>query len=195
MWKNIRDEYLWYSNKFDIPLHNKISAITSLCDNKNKWKTLYLRAFNIDTEISKFFPMTMKLINMCPCTLAFFSVLEPNAKLSPHVGIYKGVIRYHLGLIIPDEWYKCFINVNGQILYWREGDDIMFDDMFMHSVENNTTQQRVILFMDIKRDFHNIFLNILNTVFLNFIKSNDALKTTIGNANSETNIKDYYFIQ
>lgn len=74
--------------------------------------------------------------------------------------------------------------MNGKVLHWREGEDLMFDDMFLHYAENNTTQQRVVLFLDIKRDFKNIFINILNTLMLRFIESNDMLQDTIHNANN-----------
>lgn len=183
-WLNIKNEYITYSNQYLIPYHKKINQRVASCDKNNSWKTLYLRVFNKNTLISKFFPQTMKLINSCDCTLAFFSILEPGSQLTPHVGIYKGVIRYHLGLIVPDDWQKCFINIDGNILYWHEGQDIMFDDMFIHFAQNNTNQQRVILFLDIKRDFHNIFLNTLNNIFLKFIKSNDILLDTVKNINS-----------
>ncbi|XWV25716.1 hypothetical protein QJ857_gp0043 [Tupanvirus soda lake] len=182
-WKLIREEFLNYSDKYVVPNHNNINQIAASCDSGNKWKTLYLRIFGKNTEIADFFPFTMSLINLCPCTLAHFSVLGPRAKLTPHVGIYKGVIRYHLGLIIPKEWNKCFINVNGTVLHWREGYDIMFDDMFMHHVENNTDETRVILFLDIKRDFKNPFVNLVNDFFLRFVKSNDVLDKTITNVN------------
>lgn len=199
-WKKIRDEFLQFTrnegnlnrgNDFidhnKVPLHREINELVANCDTADGWKTLYLRAFCVDTEISKSFPETMNLINQSPCTLAFFSVLRPGAKLTPHIGLYKGVIRYHLGLIIPNQWEKCFINVDGTILNWKEGSDLMFDDMFLHHVENNTDQHRVILFLDIKRDFRNIFINLINTVFLRFIKSNDALLDTVKNVNKFNN--------
>lgn len=184
-WISIKKEFIEYSKHNEIPLHNQIQSNKKIaaCDTNNNWKTLYLRLFGKDTKITKYFPLTTKLINLCPCTLAYFSILEPNAKLTPHIGIYKGVLRYHLGIIIPKEWNKCFINVNGYKLNWREGSDIMFDDMFMHHVENNTSEPRVILFLDIKRDFNNIFLNTINNIFLKFIKSNDVLNKTIDNVN------------
>lgn len=185
-WKNIKDEYINYTKSYNIPYHHEINSIVANCDIDNGWKTLYLRAFDVDTNLSKLFPITMKLINMCPCTLAFFSVLQPGAKLEPHIGIYKGVIRYHLGLIIPDDKEQCFLNINGTKLHWHEGDDLMFDDMFLHHVENNTNQIRVVLFLDIKRDFHNIFINMINTLFIKIVKTNDALKDTINNANNFT---------
>ncbi len=85
---------------------------------------------------------------------------------------------------MPDQWQNCFIVVDGKKLHWRTGQDIMFDDMFLHHVENNTDQPRVILFLDIKRDFKNVLLNLANTLFLKFVKSNDALNDTIDNANN-----------
>src|SRR5205085_4621122 len=139
------------------------------CNIKGDLKTDFLRAYGVDTNLTKLFPKTMELINMAPCTLAFFSVLEPWTKLAPHVGVYKGVIRYHLSLIVPDQWNKCFINVNGKFLHWRQGQDMLFDDLFLHYVENNTDQRRVVLFLDIKRDFRNPLINLINSIFLRFI--------------------------
>lgn len=178
----ILSEYLNYGDK-NIPKHASINDHVSSCDKTGSWRTLYLRAFGKDTNVAQKFPQTMKLINSCPCTLAFFSVLEPGAKLEPHYGVYKGVIRYHLGLIVPDDWENCSLHINEDTLHWREGADIMFDDLFLHHVENNTDQCRVVLFLDIKRDFRSVFLNLLNSLFLRFIKSNDALKDTIDNVN------------
>jgi beta-hydroxylase len=184
-WKEIRDEYLKYNDY--IPVHNEINDIVGGCDRGNKWRTLYLRAYNRDTNIIDKFPKTMEIINKIPCTLAYFSVLEPGAKLDPHKGLYKGVLRYHLGLKVPKDYKKCFLSVDGKIINWREGKDIMFDDMYMHYVENNTDERRVVLFLDIKRDFGGSFaglcLNMLNSVCLYFINTSDALSETIENVN------------
>jgi aspartyl/asparaginyl beta-hydroxylase (cupin superfamily) len=182
-WKTILNEYNEY--KLSIPQHKKINSQVSQIDINDKWKVLYLRAFNCNTEKSKYFPKTMNFINNIPdCTLAFFSVLEPNAYLEPHVGIYKGVLRYHLALKVPEDNENCYIVVNNNKMHWNEGHDIMFDDMYEHYVVNNTNETRIILFLDIKRKFDNVFINFLNTCFLHFVKSNDILKTTIDNVNN-----------
>jgi beta-hydroxylase len=185
-WKTIRDEFNLYSSY--IPTHRQLNNTVGSCDTQGKWKTLYLRAYNKDTNIINFFPTTKKLIDKIPCTLAFFSIIEPYSKLEPHIGIYKGVIRYHLSLIVPDTPEQCFIDILGQKLYWKEGSDIMFDDTFLHYVENNTNQRRVVLFLDIQRDFKNVFINMLNSILLYFITSNDILNSIVDNAN-------YYTIQ
>jgi aspartyl/asparaginyl beta-hydroxylase (cupin superfamily) len=179
----ILDEYKAYTLNHFVPSHCAINSHVAMCDPNHLWQTLYLRAYCIDTDLSKHFPLTMNLINRSPCTLAFFSILKPRAKLTSHVGPYKGVIRYHLGLIVPTDWTNCFINVAGQTLHWKEGLDLMFDDTFDHYVENNTDEMRVILFLDIKRDFGDKFINQLNDEFLKVIKSNDTLTDTISNIN------------
>jgi aspartyl/asparaginyl beta-hydroxylase (cupin superfamily) len=37
--------------------------------------------------------------------------------------------------------------------HWKEGEGLVFDDMFVHGVENNGTGRRVVLYMDIERKF------------------------------------------
>lgn len=182
-WEQVRDEFIQYTDKINAPAYSAINPIHSACNLNGGWNTIFLRAFGADTDIIHEFPKTMRLIKGAPCTLAFFSILEPGAQLAPHEGIYKGVIRYHLGLIIPEDNKNCFIEIDGNRLYWKEGGDLMFDDLYTHYVQNNTNQRRVILFLDIKRDFNNLFINLLNTFLLRTIRSNDMIKSTVRNAN------------
>ena len=107
-----------------------------------------------------------------------FSVLEPGAKLTPHKGVYPGVLRYHLALKTPAEYNKCCINIsdtknkNIKELCWKEGTDFIFDDYNIHWVDNNTNEERIILFLDIKKNFKNIFVNLLNNFVLYKLKNN-----------------------
>jgi beta-hydroxylase len=58
----------------------------------------------------------------------------------------------------------------------------MFDERFLHSSENNTNKIRVILFIDIKRNFNNIVLDSFNNFILymaNFNNSNIVEKSII----------------
>jgi len=185
-WQVIRDEYLEYNGY--IPTHKEVNSNVSNIVQSGQWRTLYLRAYNKDTELIDQFPKTKELINkISNCTLANFSILEPNTELEPHIGVYKGVLRYHLGLIVPKDYEKCSLKVNDKVLYWKEGEDLMFDDLFLHSVANNTDEKRVILFLDIKRDFGKgvigKLLNSVNNISLHFISTCDEVNKTINNAN------------
>ena len=180
----ILKEYMDYvKSRGKAPLHNKISP-TGWCDKDDLWRTLFLRIYKRDTSLAPYFPVTMGLINKAPITLASFSILEPGAKLSPHTGVYSGVLRYHLGLIIPKNYEKCWLKVDGQILHWEKGKDLVFNDMFIHDVHNDTTEQRVVLFLDFQRNFEIPWLDIFNSILLYFVKSNDILDGVVNSVNS-----------
>lgn len=193
-WKDIRGEYEDYAREFVVPAYRDVTKESA--GNIGGWKAIFLRVFNNDTKMMAHFPKTKKLLSKCPCTSAYFSMLEPGTHIPKHKGVYKGVIRYHLGLVVPDDWENCFIDVDGHKLYWHEGKDIMFDDLFDHFVENNTSQQRVVLFLDIRRDFRSLFLNLLNRLMLRYIKCNDALLTAVEKANrlSRQKAEQYSFL-
>ena len=84
-------------------------------------------------------------------TTAMFSILSPRKHILDHRGPYKGVLRYHLGLIVPAEKEACRIRVGDDIRHWEEGKSLMFDDTFNHEVWNDTDETRVVLFVDVLR--------------------------------------------
>ena len=111
------------------------------------------------------------------------SILPPGKKIPVHVGPYKGVLRYHLGLKIPKDINNCFIVVNKKKYCWEEGKDVLFDDTLEHYVENNTNETRVILFLDIKLNFNNILLNSINSFISTFGQFNDTVVDIVNNVN------------
>lgn len=190
-WEDIYLEYKNFNKDNSIPTHHDIQPLT--CDNllvgKESWKTLFLKVYTKDVKNSEYFPKTMKYINSCDCSTAFFSILEPYSIIKPHTGLYKGVMRYHIGLKVPKDSENCYIalqNDNGVYnkLNWKEGDDIMFDDMFPHFVVNNTPDTRVVLFLDIVRDFKNLNINNLNKCVLAISGTNDIVENTVMNSNN-----------
>ncbi len=90
--------------------------------------------------------------------------MEPRKLLPSHYGPFKGILRYHLGLKIPKG--ECFISVDNEIYEWKEGEGILFDETYKHFVKNETDFKRIILFIDVKRDFNNSFLNTVNDSIL-----------------------------
>jgi hypothetical protein len=61
-------------------------------------------------------PETARLLRKIPgLTMAFFSVLAPKAHIRPHRGPYKGLLRYHLGLMIPHPSSSCRIQVGDEV--------------------------------------------------------------------------------
>lgn len=130
----------------------------------------------INPKYEQLCPKSSAIIESLPdVKIAMFSVLKPGAKILPHRGLYKGCLRYHLGLVTPNS-NDCFISVNNIKYSWRDGKGILLDDTFEHWVENNTDKVRIILFCDIIRPMGNFGMR-LNT----YIMDNFATYTTRGN--------------
>ena len=57
---------------------------------------------------------------------------------------------------------KCFIIVDGEKCVWRDGEAIMFDETYIHTAENQTDQNRIILFCDVERPMKFRFMSAMN---------------------------------
>ena len=131
------------------------------------WKTFLFKSGSFVEPNCRRAPETARLLRKVPRVAnAFFSVLEGNQHIEPHFGYYKGFLRYHLGVIIPNDNadQSCWIRVSehgtpgkkrdyeaiekGETYYWREGEGVLFDDTFLHEAANGSDQARVVLFLD-----------------------------------------------
>jgi aspartyl/asparaginyl beta-hydroxylase (cupin superfamily) len=54
--------------------------------------------------------------------------------ITPHTGPANFVLRYHLGLVIPEDRDNCWIKLDDEKYSWKEGEDLLFDDTFTHEV-------------------------------------------------------------
>lgn len=74
-----------------------------------------------------------------------FSALNPHARIAPHTGPMNGIIRAHLGLMVPQ---GAYIRVGHDERTWQEGKLLVFDDSFEHEVWNHSDFVRIVLFMN-----------------------------------------------
>lgn len=178
----IKNEYTSYATTHNIDCFRASNPLLSNIDSidvKNDycWRTLYLKkAGKLMNDKMPNFPKTMELIKNGQIHNAFFSILDPHVEIKPHTGYFKGYLRYHLGIIIPEEnGVKPYIICGGEKYEWTEGEGVLFDDMFLHYVNNTTNKQRVVLYLDVKRKVNNN--NILNALigFGNYMSENSAL--------------------
>lgn len=68
-------------------------------------------------------------------------------ELAPHAGPQRAVLRYQLGLVVPEP-EACELRVAGTLARWREGEGMLWDDTFEHSAANRGTRPRVVLWLD-----------------------------------------------
>lgn len=191
-YKIIKEEYMNYIKSNKLKSYKYIDVDVQIDDvqiddydiSDIPWEVLFLRVYNKDTNKIKYFPKTYDIISKIPgCVLATFSVLPGGKVIPPHCGPYKGIMRYHLALLTPMDTEKCKIVINNIPYKWSEGQDVMFNDTYEHWVRNDTDETRVVLILDIKKKFNNIFLNILNDFILTLSKYNNTVKEIVRRTN------------
>lgn len=153
-WRRIRaelEEVL--ENRDELPAFHELSPDQRRISRGDSWKIFPFYAFG-DSFLPNLerCPETARLLRQVPnLRNAMFSILAPHYHIPPHRGPTNGIIRIHLGLIVPGGPDVCRIRVGDQIFGWQEGKCVVFDDYFEHEVWNETDQPRVVLFFDVDR--------------------------------------------
>lgn len=116
------------------------------------WKRFYLKWYNSHHPSAAIHcPKTTALLKTLPSVkAAMFAELPDKSRLPRHRDPYAGSLRYHLGLMTPND-DRCHINVDGALYSWRDGASVIFDETYIHYAENTSGQNRLILFCDIER--------------------------------------------
>ena len=160
----------------------------------NCWRSIYLKTKGImKHDMYKHFPSTCELLKDNSIHNAFFSILDPMVEITPHTGYYKGYLRYHLGVVIPNNYTgrtddKAYIVCGNEKYIWKQNNGIVFDDMFLHYVKNETNKRRVVLYIDIKRNNDSYFINKLNELGILLIENSILLNIFIKNQHNQTTI-------
>jgi ornithine lipid ester-linked acyl 2-hydroxylase len=143
------------------------------------WKAVVLKAYDgWFTKNCSDFPETYELLKDMPeVSTAMFSILEPGVNIPAHTGKFSGIYRYHLALAVPQHG-ECYINVNGVPYYWKQGEGILFNDTYLHYVKNDSSEYRIVLFLDIKKKAGAVVTSI-NQMILSLIKASPVFKKAL----------------
>jgi aspartyl/asparaginyl beta-hydroxylase (cupin superfamily) len=165
-----------------------------------RWKALMFKAGRFIEQNCALAPRTADVLRSLPGVHnAFFSIIEPGQYITPHWGYYKGFVRYHLGVIIPDDnaHNRCWLRVNadpsdnarrdktlierGQKYYWKNGRGLLFDDTCLHDAANESDQTRVVLWLDVARKMP-AALSIYNRAILSALYLEPSIRRIRDNA-------------
>ncbi len=163
-WQAIREEAL---NLFD---EGRIKASDGYNDwgfnsfFRSGWKRFYLKWYDDALpSAQRMCPRTVELLESIPCIKgAMFATLSPGGRLVQHRDPFAGSLRYHLGLVTPTHPGECRILVDGIPYTWRDGEDLLFDETYIHYAENTTDQTRIILFCDVERPLRTRAMQAVN---------------------------------
>ncbi|WP_211243945.1 aspartyl/asparaginyl beta-hydroxylase domain-containing protein [Mycobacterium genavense] len=139
------------TRKEELPgCHEILSELRSISTDRD-WKSFVFACYGAkSTEAIRQCPQTWRVLQTIPgMKTAIFSVLEPRTHLKPHRGPYNGVLRLHLGLVVPDALPETVaIRVDDTVCQWEEGKVLIFDDCYEHEAWNQSDKTRVVLFVD-----------------------------------------------
>ena len=177
-WREIRaelDEVL--ARRDDLPNFQDILRDVAPISRDDRWKTFFFLAYGYRSDANcARCPRTTALLDQIPgLVTAFFSILAPHKRIPPHRGPYRGVVRCHLALMVPEPADSCGISVGGEVRHWREGETMFFDDGYEHFAWNDTDGTRAVLFLDVTRPLRRPAAGI-NRTLLKAISTSPFLK-------------------
>lgn len=165
-WQVIREEALALNDGAKITASDDLDDVGFNSFFRTGWRRFYLKWYG--TELNSALrdcPKTVALLNQIPTIkAAMFASLPPGATLVKHRDPYAGSLRYHLGLECPGH-SDCAIYVDGEPYVWRNGEDVIFDETFIHYAQNKTEHQRIVLFCDLERPLWFLPATWLNRAF------------------------------
>ncbi len=180
-WKIIRDDAMRLRNASQIKASDNRDDLGFNSFFKTGWKRFYLKWYGSDLKSAKrLCPTTVDMLKKIPSVKgAMFAMLPPGATLVRHRDPYAGSYRFHMGLMTPNS-KDCYISVDGENYYWKDGEAVLFDETYIHYAANNTDQDRTILFLGVKRPVKYKVVAWINTLFSRIVIAASATKNMDG---------------
>jgi beta-hydroxylase len=153
-WKAVRAEFdALLAHRELLPRVQDLSPDQARISSDDLWHAVVLYGFGHRCEaVCERCPATARLLEGIPgLETALFSIMGPGKRVPLHRGISKGMIRCHLGLVVPERADRCSMEVAGERVEWTQGDLVFFDDTYPHAVWNDTDEERVVLLFDFER--------------------------------------------
>ena len=163
-WELIRDEAQSLAEQGNIKAADGLNDAGFNSFFRTGWTRFYLKWYGeaLPSALRQC-PKTVEILKQVPSVkAAMFASLPPGGSLTAHRDPFAGSLRYHLGLVTPND-DDCYILVDGERHSWRDGKDVLFDETFIHEAHNKTDHNRIILFCDVSRPMKLGIINKFNS--------------------------------
>jgi aspartate beta-hydroxylase len=158
-WRDLRDEAMAVARRLEkIPRFHEVmrqQAAISANDGRD-WRTFVVKAYGtpVPRNIARC-PVLARLLDEHPDVLsATFSYLAPGKHIPLHRGPFRGILRLHLGLSMPqgeDGEPGAILWIDGKPHLIADGETLLWDDTYPHEVLNATGKVRTALLLDVRR--------------------------------------------
>lgn len=188
---SIREELLEVLKEREkIPNFQDVSEPQRVLTQDSGWKTyfFFIAGQPVVTNCARC-PRTAALLRGVPgMQNALFSILAPHKHIPEHRGVYNGLLRFHLALIVPRQAERVRIHVDGRPYHWSEGRGFLFDDTYRHEVWNDTDEERVILMVDVERPLW-VPLRWLNRIVLRVLGRTSIARKPLEKLNRRADVE------
>jgi aspartate beta-hydroxylase len=138
---------------------------------KRDWRMFVVKAYGVMIpKNAARCPVLSELISSNPDVLtATISFLAPWKHIPEHRGPFRGVVRYYLGLSVPNDSHGqtgTVLTIDGIEYRLASGQSILWDDTFAHEVRNNTGEVRIALLLDVRRKGMPLDMKILSNILI-----------------------------
>ena len=158
-WTDIRREALAVAETLPrVPLfHDIMPAQTDISANDGRdWRLFIMKAYGATV---------MNNLTRCPTVGAIlddvpeaiscsFSFIAPGKHIPRHRGPFRGILRFHLMLSMPEDEDgvpACELMIDDIPYRLADGESLLWDDTFPHEVLNRGSQVRIALLLDVWR--------------------------------------------
>ncbi len=140
----LRDEVRALREEQFEPAPDSLTTVSGRYD-ESGWLWLGLFGFGPRLEAQRaLLPHTACACDAIPGLVnAGLSLFRPGTHLYPHCGELRGVLRCHLGLIVPPG--DVALRIGAEQRSWSEGRCLVFDDSLEHEAWNHAASARVVL--------------------------------------------------
>ncbi|TRC85882.1 aspartyl/asparaginyl beta-hydroxylase domain-containing protein [Mesorhizobium sp. WSM4310] len=156
-WRDIRDEALGVRLDKVPRFHDIMPEQADISANDGlDWRMFVLKAYDMAVpENLARMPVLSRLLAECPeVKSAAISFLAPRKHIPSHRGPFRGIMRFHLGLVIPrqaDGRPATIMMIDHQERRISDGEGMLWDDTYPHEVINNADEARIALLLDVWR--------------------------------------------
>jgi aspartate beta-hydroxylase len=187
-WPELRQEALQVAEHLlSVPrFHDLLPNQAAISANDDRdWRMFVLKAYGI--PVSRHLrqcPVLAKLLAHDDAVLsAAFSFLAPGKHIPEHCGPFRGIVRFHLSLsAAPDDTGQpgTVLRIDGRDHRLADGEMLLWDDTFRHEVWNRTSQLRIALLLDVRREHMPTALRLLSAILVAGIASGFRWQLAMG---------------
>lgn len=159
MWAEIRREALAVAvNLPRVPrFHDIMPAQADISANDGRdWRLYIMKAYGVSfADKLAQCPTVAAILQDVPEAISCsFSFIAPGKHVPRHRGPFRGILRFHLMLSMPEDENgqpACELYIDDVPYRLRDGQYLLWDDTFPHELRNRSDKVRIALLLDVWR--------------------------------------------